>query len=154
MPNERSLARMGRFIRWEGNVPYPEYGEPVNVEQLTNVHRAALACPYEPIKAPDGSISPEEEKLAGMSCMEVGAWRNAQAYARGDLEAGKFAYDRTVGKPKQQVENLNVNASLKDFLAATAAEEHERYVAARERMRRREQPEDVVDVEVDELEGL
>lgn len=147
------LVKMGKFIRWEGNLPYPAYGEPVNTEQMTAVHRAALASPYVPMKDPEGYLLPGEEDLEGMSCMEVGAWRNAQAYARGDLEAGKFVHDRVQGKPKQQVENLNVNASLKDFLAGTAAEEHAKYVAARERMRKREQ-EDVVDVEVDELEGL
>lgn len=113
-----SKKRGGRYIRWEGNIPYPEYAEPIPTDCMTQLLSAALSSPYEP-----ANDTPDEQRFAGMSNGEVGAIRRAEAYARGDIESAKFIHDRLLGKPKQQVENLNVNVTAKALLSRIADEE-------------------------------
>lgn len=109
-------GNLGRYIRWEGNLPVPCYAEPVTTEQMTNVGKAALALPYEPQPDILGNISPYEEQFRGMSCLEVAFAKLAQRFAGGDIEAGKMLYDRTIGKPKQHVEQVTMTGTLHDFL--------------------------------------
>jgi hypothetical protein len=46
----------------------------------------------------------------------------AQRAAAGDSDETHKLLDRVLGKPKQQNENLNVNASYSDYLAGLAGE--------------------------------
>ena len=45
------------------------------------------------------------------------------AAARGDLTALSQAEDRILGKPKQQVESIQISATLEDFLEKVAEKE-------------------------------
>lgn len=121
------IARVGRFVRWENNMPIADYVEPVTTDDMTSMGRAALAVPYKQQRCPvTDEILEEEKQFAGMTCLEVAFYRAAQRFANGDLDAGKFIFDRTIGKPKQHVEQLTVTGTIQDFLeqvkAADAAE--------------------------------
>lgn len=109
-------ANIGRYMRWEGNIPVPCYAEPVTTEEMTNIGKLALAQPYVPQPDILGNISEFEESFRGMSCLEVAYIRLAQRFAGGDIEAGKMIYDRTIGKPKQHVEQVTMTGTLHDFL--------------------------------------
>ena len=52
----------------------------------------------------------------GMTLIEAALYSAAKSAAEGDLDALEKLLNRIMGKPIQQVQNLNMNASLKDFL--------------------------------------
>lgn len=52
----------------------------------------------------------------GMTLIEAALFSAAKKAADGDLDAMDKLLNRIMGKPLQQVANLNMNASLKDFL--------------------------------------
>lgn len=119
---KNGIARVGRYIRWENNLPIACYVEPVTTDDMVSIGRAALAVPYEPILDPITlEILPEEKKFVGMTCLEVAFYRASQRFAQGDLDAGKFVFDRTIGKPKQQLETVSLHGTIQDFLAQVAA---------------------------------
>lgn len=111
-----------RAIEFDDNgVPVPVLRQPITGARMTRLLGAALTAEYVPQRDPHtGGMKPGEERFIGLTNIEVGALKQAELFASGDTEAAKFMFDRIVGKPKQQTENLNVNVSLQDYLAHMA----------------------------------
>lgn len=118
--------RTGTFIRWENNLPVLDYGEPVGAAALEAIIGVALAQPYKPKKyivvnsegVQEERDVPGEEQYQGLTKVEAMAVRYANMAAHGDMEATKFIYDRMIGKPKQKVENINLDMTFQDYLEA------------------------------------
>ena len=58
----------------------------------------------------------EDPRLKGMTLMEAALVKQAIMAADGDGDALERFLNRILGKPLQQVANLNMNASLKEYL--------------------------------------
>lgn len=115
----------GRYIKWVNGQPVPAYAEPYTKENLKSLVAASLALPYEP-KKEYGEVLPDEERFIGMTNGEVAQIRQAEAAARGDLEAHKYIHDRLLGKPTQHQENLNLTMTVQEFLK-TVRETNKQY---------------------------
>lgn len=115
--------RGGKYIEWIDGRPVPRYSEPVTKQEMTDLIVAAVAVPYER-KADDS------EDYSGMSKLEVAQHKVADRAANGDLDALNFIYDRSIGKPKQVSENLNVTVNLNDFLDSLPPPESIEYAEA------------------------
>lgn len=100
----------GKYFTFDehGN-PQPHEGKPFAGQQMMEYLSTALAVPYadEPL---------DTEKLTDLPMGAVGALRTVKAYADGDLEAAKFVHDRILGKPKQQIESLNVHMDIFEYV--------------------------------------
>lgn len=106
----------------ENGEPVPVIRQPITGQRMTRLLASALTQPYKPAIDPNtGGMAPGEEDFLGLTNIEVGALRQADQFAKGDSDAAKFCFDRVAGKPKQQVEQLTVTASLQDYLQAMAA---------------------------------
>lgn len=86
-------------------------------EQMTQLHHAALALPYEGEWDPDlQEYVPEDPRYVGMTLGEVMVLRRAIAAASGNEAAYRDIADRVMGKAKQSVESVNMDMSYTDFL--------------------------------------
>ena len=64
-----------------------------------------------------------DERYVGMTKLEVAQHKQMDAAARGDSDALVRIEDRLMGKPKQQVESVQISATLEDFLNKVAEQE-------------------------------
>jgi hypothetical protein len=64
-----------------------------------------------------------DERYVGMTKLEVAQHKQIDAAARGDLQALNQVEDRILGRPKQQVESVQISATLEDFLSRVAEQE-------------------------------
>lgn len=64
-----------------------------------------------------------DERYVGMTKIEVAQHKQMDAAARGDFQALDKIEDRILGKPKQQVEAVQISATLEDFLEKVAQKE-------------------------------
>lgn len=105
----------GKYFTFDDNGnPQPHEGKPFTGIQMIDYLSVALTVPYE-----DGNLDPD--KLTDLPMGAVGAMRTVKAYADGDLEAGKFLHDRILGKPKQQIESLNVHMDIFEYVKSLPA---------------------------------
>ena len=87
--------------------------------------------PYEPMIDPKtNSPLPGEENFAGLPMLRVAKQKRQIRAAQGDMHALEQIENRIEGKPRQQVEQLNINASLSDYLAQLHALEEPEQVTA------------------------
>lgn len=100
------------FVRMENNIPIPVYTAIPTAGTIRDMHYAALASRYDPDIGPDGEPLPNEAKFIGWTCLEVMAYKRAQAAAHGDIDSHKFMLDRTLGKAVVQINQTNVNITL------------------------------------------
>lgn len=105
----------GKYFTFDehGN-PQPHEGKPFAGTQMMDYLSVALTIPYEDIPLDD-------TRLTELPMGAVGAIRTVKAYADGDLEAGKFVHDRILGKPKQQIESLNVHMDIFEYVKSLPA---------------------------------
>lgn len=94
-------------------ITIPTGRKPVSASDLVAVFQNVLAVEY------DG----KDETKIGLTLGDAAALETARKAAAGDLDAYKFLVERIGGKAVQQVQNFNVNASLKDFLTALINED-------------------------------
>jgi hypothetical protein len=113
MSYDQSKIKITGVIELPGGIIVPIGGRRMTsaqfLEQLTN----ALSTPYsgrDPIKY--GHLTKGEAALLKL----------AEAAQDGDQEAFEFLVERLIGKPVQQINQMNVTASLKEFLGALAVE--------------------------------
>lgn len=109
-----------KMIVWKNGLPTAATEKPFTKETINALTRATFALPYETVKDADGKTLKSEEKFEGLSIGEVMVQRACEAAAKGDLDAFKYLMDRVAGKPVQAVENVNISASLEEFLEAVA----------------------------------
>lgn len=111
------MSADARAIEFDKNgVPYPVVRDPVTPTKLMTLLCSALSTEYECARDSNGDVLPHDREFEGMSKAEVGAIKTARAYADGDMEANKFIHDRIIGKPKQQIESVQVALGIKDYL--------------------------------------
>lgn len=103
----------GYFTVDENGRPLPLVGKPVTAQYMQDYLQAALAEPYDPDKS-DDDINQDN---AGMPHVAAGARHAARRFARGEMDAIGFGFDRICGKATQQVNSMNVTVSLHDYLA-------------------------------------
>ncbi len=123
-------SKDGQLIKWVDGMPVPVYREPIDRSAISDLGMAALSLPYagEILQDPktkelltdidtgDYLRAPIDKRFEGMTNAEVMMIRMAEAAARGDYDAFDKILDRSIGKPKQVNENLNVNATYEDYL--------------------------------------
>lgn len=84
----------------------PTGKKPVTATQIMEGLRSTLGEEY----------SGKDERKKGLTKAEAINVTVADKAADGDLSAVNMIWDRTMGKPVQQVQSLTVTTSLKDFL--------------------------------------
>lgn len=104
-------------------MPVPTYRQPPTHDELRAEILNAFCLPYKGAKDPSGELLPEESDYVGKSKLEVMMHRVSDRAALGDMEAVNFMFDRTIGKPKQHVENISVTMSYQDFLKEIAQDD-------------------------------
>ena len=87
-------------------IPIPTGRKPVSANEIMDKLKSELAKDYE---GPNPA-------LIGLSKGEAALKLLADKAADGDIESLKLIMDRTMGKSVQQVQNLNVNTTLVEFL--------------------------------------
>lgn len=118
-------------IEWVNGTPTIIDKDIISDRGLKDLVPTALSLPYQGkiISEPDENgrfvdrreIEPEFE---GMTNAEVMVIKEAQRAAAGNSDATHRLLDRILGKPKQQNENLNVNASYSDYLESLERQEN------------------------------
>lgn len=113
-------------IIWKNGMPCPATEKPFSKESINALTRAAFALPYNPkteIDPDTGERVPLESEMQylGYTQGEVMVMRACESAANGDLDTFKYLMDRVGGKAVQAVENINVSASLEQYLAAVAS---------------------------------
>lgn len=121
-------------IVWRDGVPFTEYVPLVTKDNMTDLHWLAMSMPYEGIKRKellgedeDGNkiwsedetefINDFEREMHGRRMIEVIAMKKVMLAARGDKEMIKYVEDRSLGKPTQTQQNLQLTGSLQDLFA-------------------------------------
>jgi hypothetical protein len=93
-------------VAYVGGQVIPIGKRAVTAAELVQGLQAAILMPYE-------GNDPKKQGLTKKEAMEVELTNQA---ADGNLSAMAMYLDRTLGKPLQQVQSLNVSASWKEFL--------------------------------------
>lgn len=113
----------GKEIEFRNGVLYPVYREPFTTEAVKSAVLNSLSLEYRPITMPGtDDMMPGEERFIGATKLEVIMHRVSDRAAHGDMEAVNFIYDRILGKPKQQTENINVAVNYQQFIKELAAQ--------------------------------
>ena len=81
--------------------------------QILEQFKSVVAMPY----------SGKEADKIGMTLIEAALYSAAKKAADGDTDAMEKILNRLMGKPLQQVQNLNMTTTLKEFLDAIARTE-------------------------------
>ncbi len=96
-------------------IAVPTGRKPVSAADIISTFQNVLALEY------DGS----DESKKGLTMFDAALVEQVRKASDGDLDALKFLVERVGGKPVQQVNNFNVNADLKDFLAGLVKKRQE-----------------------------
>lgn len=106
-----------RAIEWdEHGMPVPVFKPIMTNQQIAAVNRAQLSTRYVPKTNSNGELLPGEEKHLNKTKLEVASEHRVNKAAYGDDDAYERILDRTLGKPKQVTENVNVNITLQQGL--------------------------------------
>lgn len=101
----------------ENGIPVNRYGAPVSSDSIKSKLMSAASNMYKPVKDENGYYKPGEYELIGKTVAEVAADRAWQRAAEGDLQAYNQVLDRTIGKPKQTIEQTGkVELSLQSWI--------------------------------------
>lgn len=110
----------GKFHRWENGVPVPVYSEPYTKATVNSLIAASMAHEYEPIKYKCDygcvCVPADEQRFQGMTNGEVMVIKLAERAAQGNFESVREIFDRMLGKPKQETQNINVGMTYEDFV--------------------------------------
>lgn len=115
-------------MRWENNLPVPEYTPPVTKEAVNQMSLTALSLPYEGEYDPVSDSYVVEPEFEGRTNLEVAFIRRARKAAGGDSKELDALLDRVLGKPKQSTETVQMRMSYTqylDFLAEKDAQDTE-----------------------------
>ncbi len=112
-----------KLLKFVDGVPVPYTDMVLPKNQLDNVLLAAMSLPYTGTYCPIQKDMVLEEEYCGLTNIEVAAIKTAKKAASGQTEDLRFVMERLLGKPKQQVENTNVNVSLAEYLKALDLED-------------------------------
>lgn len=114
----------GAGITWANGVPVPTIQKQnLSKDQINALLFTAASLPYIGVYDTQQETFVAEDRFRGLTCAEVVAIRLAEAAAQGSLKAIEMLLDRTVGKPKQQIEAVSMKMSYTEFLEHLAREE-------------------------------
>lgn len=102
------------YFVWRDGLPYPVVVESYTKASAVALVAAAAANLYKP-----KNDSPDEQRFANMTLMEVTMVRLAEKAADGNYEAAVHMLDRLAGKPKQETQNITMNVTYQDYLDKT-----------------------------------
>ena len=111
------------YMTWENGNYVKKFRIGIGKEDVTEMKLYAAQQTYVGDWDPIEQNYIVDERYVGMSKLEVAQHKQMDAAARGDLTALAQAEDRILGKPKQQVESIQVSATLEDFLEKVAEKE-------------------------------
>ena len=101
-------AQQVEIIVASGGIPIPVGRRQFSALDVVELVKNALATDY-------NGLDPKKQ---GMSKGAAAFLKLAEEAQDGDKAALDFLLDRFIGKPVQQTKNLNVSASMAEFLAA------------------------------------
>lgn len=93
-------------VAYAGGIVIPLGRKPVDPKMILDDLKKSLATDY------DG----KDPTLKGLTKQEAGRMILARRVQEGDIEAIKYVDDRIIGKPVQQINSMNVSATLQEFL--------------------------------------
>ena len=117
--------RSNALFAWSAGMPQPSGGrvsKAMQKEQINQLLLAALSLPYKGVwNADTQQYEMDDPDYANATYGEVISHKLVQrAAAQGDIRAIQEVLDRTLGKPKQAVESVNMSLSYTDFLEQLA----------------------------------
>ena len=93
-------------VAYAGGIVIPLGRKPVDAKTIVDDLKKALATDYDGL----------DPTLKGLTKQEAGRMVLARRVQEGDIEAIKYVDDRIIGKPVQQINSMNVSATLQEFL--------------------------------------
>lgn len=93
-------------VAYAGGIVIPLGRKPVDAKTIVDDLKKALATDYDGL----------DPTLKGLTKQEAGRMLLARKVQAGDIEAIKYVDDRIIGKPVQQINSMNVSATLQEFL--------------------------------------
>ena len=113
----RDETAVSSYLEWVDGMPIPKFAPSATKGSTTALIAAAASVPF---TAPSERTA---DRFANMTVLEVAAIRLMEAAADGDTTATREVFDRILGKPKQETQNVSVNATYQDYLQQIAIEE-------------------------------
>jgi hypothetical protein len=114
-----SLAYFGA-TQWHEGVPVPVNLPKMSKQALAEQFNVFLALPYKGIKhfceESQTSYFTPDPMYEGLTNAQVMMAKLVEQAAAGDQSATKELFDRVMGKPKQQVESVQMKLSYEDYL--------------------------------------
>ena len=116
-----------KIIKWVEGRPVPTNVEILDKEAVAELPIAVLSLPYE-----RSELEKEfemDEEFEGMTNGEVALVIQARRASRGNSDALAMLLDRAIGKPKQHIENKNLNLTYEDYIKELARKIEETEIA-------------------------
>lgn len=109
---------------WVDDRPAPKKSKNMVKEQIYQLYVAAVSSRYIGEWDPESQSYYIDERFEGCTNMEVMVMKEIEeSLTSNGGSARTRVLDRILGKPKQQVESMNVNANLMDFLEQVAKDQ-------------------------------
>lgn len=112
-----------KIIKWVEGKPVPTNVEILDKAAVAELPITVLSLPYERSEL-EKELGVDEE-FEGMTNAEVALVIQARRASKGDSDALTMLLDRVIGKPKQHIENKNLNLTYEDFINELARKETE-----------------------------
>lgn len=116
----------GALFHWEEGKPVPKKGKTRRTMSKTQLEQTLFAggsLPYMGEWDPKLQMWNIDPSFDGLTNFEVAAIRLNQIAASGNLKAIEIVLDRTLGKPKQQIESVTARMTYAEYLDMLANEE-------------------------------
>lgn len=125
LPSEVSCknAYVEPYIVWENGVPVQKHKVVITKQDIQGMKYHAAAQMYQGEWDPVNECYIPDKRYEGLSKIEVAQHKLMDKAAAGDTTALSQIENRILGMPKQQVESLNINATLEGFLEKVAQSE-------------------------------
>lgn len=122
LPSELSSknAYVEPYIVWENGVPVQKHKVVITKQDIQSMKYHAAVQMYHGEWDPVNECYIPDKRYEGLSKIEVAQHRLMDKAASGDTAALFQIENRMLGMPKQQVESLNINATLEGFLEKVA----------------------------------
>lgn len=111
------------YIVWENGIPKKKYKLVMAKEDIQEMKIHAATQMYHGEWDPINQTYIVDPRYEGLSKIEVAQHKLMDKAAAGDIDALSKIEDRILGKPKQQVESLQISATLESFLEKVAKDE-------------------------------
>lgn len=111
------------YIVWENGLPVKKHKLVIAKEDIHEMKIHAATQMYQGEWDPINECYIPDKRYEGLSKIEVAQHKLMDKAAAGDTQALQQIENRILGMPKQQVESLNITATLESFLENVANKE-------------------------------